>query len=163
MSKECFVVRSGESKNELKHWKYIKREKRPNGKWRYYYDVKDMLGYDEKAEFEKANKIYKNAQKEAEVKEKNANDWYNNAAALADAKGNYDPNTGELKLSKDTIDYSKELYKSADDAKRRAEYAGKIASNAAIAYNKTPLGKLENFKSDLERGSDWLKKKLGIH
>ena len=23
---------------ELMHWKYIKREKLPNGKWRYYYD-----------------------------------------------------------------------------------------------------------------------------
>ena len=24
---------------ELRHWKYIKREKLPNGKWRYYYDM----------------------------------------------------------------------------------------------------------------------------
>ena len=24
---------------ELKHWKYVKREKLPNGKWRYYYDM----------------------------------------------------------------------------------------------------------------------------
>jgi hypothetical protein len=29
--------------DELYHWKYIKR-KRVNGKWRYYYDIKDALG-----------------------------------------------------------------------------------------------------------------------
>lgn len=33
---------------ELMHWKYIKREKLPNGKWRYYYD-KDALKNDVKA------------------------------------------------------------------------------------------------------------------
>lgn len=27
---------------ELMHWKYIKREKQPNGKWRYYYDKEEM-------------------------------------------------------------------------------------------------------------------------
>lgn len=33
---------------ELMHWKYIKREKLPNGKWRYYYD-KDALKKDVKS------------------------------------------------------------------------------------------------------------------
>lgn len=28
---------------ELRHYKYIKREKLPNGKWRYYYDVEEIL------------------------------------------------------------------------------------------------------------------------
>lgn len=27
---------------ELMHWKYIKREKLPNGKWRYYYDESEL-------------------------------------------------------------------------------------------------------------------------
>ena len=27
---------------ELMHWKYIKREKLPNGKWRYYYDKEEL-------------------------------------------------------------------------------------------------------------------------
>ena len=38
MSKTYVAVqRSGQKQNELTHWKYIKREKQPNGKYRYYY------------------------------------------------------------------------------------------------------------------------------
>lgn len=35
-----YIISNGELHNadELVHWKYIKREKMPNGKWRYYYD-----------------------------------------------------------------------------------------------------------------------------
>ena len=46
----------------LMHWKYIKKVRRPNGKWRYYYDRKqlkrdfyDWLGADEKEALEIAN------------------------------------------------------------------------------------------------------------
>ena len=28
--------------DEIFHWKYIKREKLPNGKWRYYYDLEEL-------------------------------------------------------------------------------------------------------------------------
>ena len=34
----------------------ILRKKKVNGKWRYYYDVKDMLGYDERREA--AQRVY---------------------------------------------------------------------------------------------------------
>ena len=39
MKTYCAVIK--DSKNELTHWKYIRREKK-NGKWRYYYE-KDNL------------------------------------------------------------------------------------------------------------------------
>lgn len=35
------VQRTGE-KNELKHWKYLRREKK-NGKWRYYYEKDNSM------------------------------------------------------------------------------------------------------------------------
>ena len=28
--------------DKLMHWKYIKKERRSNGKWRYYYDTKQL-------------------------------------------------------------------------------------------------------------------------
>lgn len=40
----------------LKHWKYIKKEKKANGKWRYYYEVKDSFSDDISVrEFEKVD------------------------------------------------------------------------------------------------------------
>lgn len=29
--------------DELRHYKYVKREKLPNGKWRYYYDIDEIM------------------------------------------------------------------------------------------------------------------------
>lgn len=52
------------SQNELKHWKYIKKKK-VNGKWRYYYDIKDALGYDERDAFYKTAGEYIRADEEA--------------------------------------------------------------------------------------------------
>lgn len=54
MSKTYYVKRVDNNNDELYHWKYIKREKKPNGKWRYYYD-KDALKKDLKDKF---NSIY---------------------------------------------------------------------------------------------------------
>lgn len=45
---------------ELMHWKYIKREKLPNGKWRYYYD-KEELKKDTKALVDKFKSKAKSA------------------------------------------------------------------------------------------------------
>lgn len=41
--------------DELMHWKYLKREKLPNGKWRYYYDL-DSLKKDVKSAFDNVTK-----------------------------------------------------------------------------------------------------------
>ena len=38
------VHRSGNN-DELKHWKYIKKIKGPNGKWRYFYDTTELTKY----------------------------------------------------------------------------------------------------------------------
>lgn len=40
---------------ELMHWKYIKKKKLPNGKWRYYYDV-DSLKKDVRSAFDDVTK-----------------------------------------------------------------------------------------------------------
>lgn len=39
-------------KSELKHWKYIKREKSKNGKWRYYYDTTELNRFKNKSTVE---------------------------------------------------------------------------------------------------------------
>ena len=39
MNKQHYAIqRSSNGENEIKHWKYIRREKKPNGKYRYYYE-----------------------------------------------------------------------------------------------------------------------------
>lgn len=38
MEKYYAITRSADSSDELQHFKYIKREKAKNGKWRYIYD-----------------------------------------------------------------------------------------------------------------------------
>lgn len=46
--------------DELYHWKYIKKVRGYNGKWKYYYDIdqlKDDLGFDEKKDYERARLI----------------------------------------------------------------------------------------------------------
>lgn len=169
MSKTYVAVqRSGQKQNELTHWKYIKREKK-NGKWRYYYDrdslkadVKDKLGYDEKERFEKANEAYEKAGKDMQSKYDKAARYNHTIVTNAEKNGQYDDRYRVI-LSEHDIEYRDKLYKSADDAMKRVDHYGEIASKAAIAYIKTPLYKIEKVKKVLDKGSDWLKKKLGIH
>lgn len=44
---DYIITRDGENRNdELKHWKYIKKVKGKNGKWRYIYDQSELDKYD---------------------------------------------------------------------------------------------------------------------
>lgn len=75
-----YIISNGDLHNtdELKHWKYIKKVKK-NGKWRYYYDIKDALGYDERDAFYKTAAEYFRADDKANKLEK-ANETSNDAA-----------------------------------------------------------------------------------
>ena len=127
MSKQYYAVqRTGEKKNELTHWKYIKREKRPNGKWRYYYDkkalkddIKDKLGYDEREALEKTSKIYDAESKKFASMQDKANEYNNRIYTLAMENGNYDEHYQAI-LNEDDIKYRDELFKSADRQMKRA-------------------------------------------
>lgn len=106
--------------DELYHWKYIKK-KRVNGKWRYYYDIKDALGYDER--------------------EKAANDMYTYEQA-----------------------YKNRIYNQSAEAherqNRNLKQLGKKAQASIKAFDKTPLGKLENMKDTINSGLSAISKLL---
>lgn len=69
----CAIVKRESEENELTHYKYIKREKQPNGKYRYYYKtrtprnlnevVRDVLDYDKTEAFDQMDEIVNNQQK----------------------------------------------------------------------------------------------------
>lgn len=62
--------------SELMHWKYIKREKLPNGKYRYYYDAeqfKDDMGVDEYQRYSNARNAYKEAENNAKKARRDLN------------------------------------------------------------------------------------------
>ena len=68
MSNNYVILPNGNTirEDELYHWKYIKREKQANGKWKYYYDT-DQLKNDVKKVVSdpigtKAKKTYQQAQ-----------------------------------------------------------------------------------------------------
>lgn len=110
--------------DEMYHWKYIKK-KRVNGKWRYYYDVKDALGYDERGAAGDAVREYNRAKTNADNYNKIQSDptrvkWYNQSK-------------------------SDQMYK--DAAK-----AGKKASEALKKYYKTPLGKIDRLDDKIDSG-----------
>ena len=47
---DYIITRDSENRNdELKHWKYIKKIKGKNGKWRYIYDRSELDKYDKEA------------------------------------------------------------------------------------------------------------------
>lgn len=111
--------------DELMHWKYIKKVRRSNGKWRYYYDIKDALGYDERERAANAVRDYE--------REKRNLDGYR---ALQ-------TNPGQVKW----YDSSKESIMN-----KRTVEKGRLASEALKEYQNTPIGELENFKDTVDKG-----------
>lgn len=114
--------------------KYIKKKK-VNGKWRYYYDIKDALGFDER-----------DAAGDA-VRE------YNRAKENLKGYGDLQSNLSQVKW------YSSKKHARLE---KETEAAGKKASMAVDKYYKTPLGKLDRLDDKIDAGrkkvSEWLKR-----
>lgn len=100
------------NEGELMHWKYIKREKLPNGKWRYYYD-KDALKNDSKKLFSKATDSVLNKANQSAGRVNSFVDkakaalgkWYNNASNVYDVnRYNYAEKLKQVKASKEWQD-----------------------------------------------------------
>lgn len=56
MAKPYVAVQRTNQKTDIMHYKYLKREKGPNGKYKYYYDkdqIKKDLGYDKRDALER--------------------------------------------------------------------------------------------------------------
>lgn len=67
------------SEDELMHFKYIKREKLPDGSYRYYYDTTDELKAKQAAaneEAERQTKNYEAARSMAEKSDQEADKWH---------------------------------------------------------------------------------------
>lgn len=135
------------SDDELKHWKYVKREKK-NGKWVYYYDtkqlkndVKDALGYDEREARNNAIKENNNALAKAQYAKERLDKVKDGVAS-----GKYfDKDNG----NESVIAPYQESY---DKAVAEREVAGDKALKAIQAYAKTPLGRLDRAKSAIDAG-----------
>ena len=147
--------------DELYHWKYIKKKK-VNGKWRYYYDIKDALGYDERDSYKKAKKDLGAAY----VKKLNANSLNNNYQSSLFAKYRHlrDPEGNILPALRSEYKKDHARLKNINDniLKSDSDYrkAGEKYTKAEKAYFKTPLGKLEITKKKIEKAKSWLKKFL---
>lgn len=135
------------SDDELKHFKYIKREKK-NGKWVYYYDtkslkndVKDALGYDEREARDKAVKENNKALAKAEY----AKEQLNKVKAGVASGEYFDKDNGNDSI----IAPYQEAYNKAV-AERDA--AGDKAIKAVQSYAKTPLGRLDQAKETINAG-----------
>lgn len=135
--------------NEFVHFKYIKREKLPNGKWRYYYDsdqlkedVKKVIGIGGKARMNKAAGEVRVSQKNEKITGKAFND--------AMSKLRWDDQT--------SVD---NWNKAAEDHKRQLENTGRKLDEYTVAkdeYKKSILGSIDYA---IHEGKKALKDKLG--
>ena len=112
----------------LCHWKYIKKVKK-NGKWRYYYDVKDALGFDERHNAAGAIRRYEKAKSDAKEYNKMQSDptrvkWYKQSRQ--------------------------------DQLNKAVRISGKHSSDAIKKYYKTPLGKLDLMDDQIDKGRNFV-------
>ena len=134
--------------DEIMHWKYIKKEKRPNGKWRYYYDtdqLKDDLGYDERDRMNKANAEYQALTADAnKFKEHVTKQYYE--------LGTQDPYSEYRYYSEKEYKYLSKLSATEADKLKKAEEAGRKAAKATSDFYNTPLGKLTKVEKKVKNG-----------
>lgn len=126
--------------NEIMHWKYVKREKLSNGKWRYYYDadqLKDDLGFDERDRYKKIKSEYERSAKRADETFDNWMRYYKSY--------NY----------KDTDSRARntELRIAANAARDTYNEWSKKHNESWNAYMNTPLGKLAKATESIEHGA----------
>ena len=89
--------------NELKHWKYIKKEK-VNGKWRYYYNVGDMQEDMQKAKEQAKEQLGLNAKQEMQ----NSKSYLDKSKAQESAaKSKYDVSRKDTLNAKNRYDAAK--------------------------------------------------------
>ena len=145
--------------DELYHWKYVHKEK-VDGKWRYYYEIdkhkediknniRDAMGYDEKALLEVTKKGHDEyAQKKLDA-EKKFDEAYN-------ASKNGQPSDyNTLLIDKNRMRDSFNEYKRADGIYQQRK---KSYEEALRKYENTPLSKLEKA---VEKGKALFSKLFG--
>lgn len=147
-----------EFSDEMYHWKYIKKKK-VNGKWRYYYDIDDALGYDEQTEMIRNRELYKHA-----INDRNTRRIANEAYyEMLNKKVKKDPKTGKPIYTKEQQYRLKDKQAAMEYMNKYAYERGKKYLQSKKAYDKTVLGVIDNAKSKLNKGKKWLSKKLSIN
>lgn len=148
MSKNVHVLIHGQiytmSEDELMHWKYIKREKQPDGSYKYYYDTSEednAWKNSKKAEYEATKAGGKMGA--AQLKAQEAyNKWRNSApyGAALDIK-----QAKELKKERDKLyeEYLK-AQKEADEATAAYKAAKKKAEKTVNKYKAQKIGNFLN-------------------
>lgn len=149
-SETDLIHKTSDKPNKKVKFKYIKKKK-VNGKWRYYYDIKDALGFDESKDYDKAKK--------SNTKAANA---LKNATIKRDLEIGVKKVSGERLTTKDRV----KLEKYSDNVDKQIKKQSKVAkeySKAKKDFEKTPLGFLKiTMPEKMDEGKDWVKKKLGI-
>ena len=136
-----------EYNNYLCHrkYKYIKKVKGKNGKYRYIYDVKDALGFDEREAYRRTQAIADKASKEYDDAHDNfskriSDDFhavFNNRHI--DSFGATD-NSLSKHMEQQTDIAMRNLHK----ARSKANAKKTMSDNALRKYQKTPLYKMED-------------------
>lgn len=122
MAKPYVAVQRMNQKTDIMHYKYLKREKGPNGKYKYYYDkdqIKKDLGYDERDAMERQRSTALQTLAQYEFDE-------------LQYQRNTDPNKEKL------------LRKRYKRSSRKLDKDVKEFLNYKQEYLKTPLGKVED-------------------
>lgn len=144
--------------DELLHFKYIKKV-RKNGKWRYYYDVKDAMGYDERERYLEADK------KADEWKRKDSR----NSKLVSEAQKNVDAIPRDKHGLIWPWNYNGEFerqnaaYKAKKASSDLLKYYSDQSEKLLKEYKRTPLYKIEKAKKAIDNGKRWLQWKLRIH
>lgn len=125
------------SPNDLQHWKYIKKKK-VNGKWRYYYDYKqlgDDLGVDELQRYTKAKLKYEVASSKSREADRKVDDFIHYTNNL--------PDTHEgAKEYREAFENNRELFWDNEFWRDAAKTRGEQYMKARSDLYKTPIGKI---------------------
>lgn len=144
--------------DELRHYKYIKREKLPNGKWRYYYDVAKYQKDIDDANVRGENGLTKNeeaARDEAKFKTMMAESKVKAAEkTMARTKEMIDdPNTSKKEKERNSRWYD-EASKKREERLAEVEKAKAEERDVAKQFFQT---RLESIRNVANAGERWFK------
>lgn len=132
------VTRKGTG-DELTHWKYIKKYKGDNGKWRYVYEkesFKDSLGFDDRKEYIDQKGKKQGAELKKLVAESNMKDAYN-------SQKYHNKRTNQREAQKAMNNYMERSNEYVREAKKLDRLKKK--------YYKTPIGRVEKLANKGKR------------
>lgn len=144
-----------EFSDELYHWKYVKREKLPSGKYRYYYDkdkLKDDIGYDEKARY-KQSKLVRDSYKKQEDE---SYDRFKQVMDIIDRdfSGKSSSSLKNNSSYQTATELARQRYSETKQNQRLRKQADERVEKALAEYKKTPMYKIDRVNKKIEQGKN---------